>query len=94
MKEHHIVRNKADQKVIRQRPTASYVKHYGEHASWITYHWQLEEFVNRIRKRSGSGGWMEAEDSIKQMRMIDSAYTKAGIPVRPTSALVEGKRSL
>ena len=88
VEEHHMVRNKADQKVIRQWATTSYVKHYGEHASWTTYRWQLEEFVNRIRKRSGSGAWMEAEDSINQMRMIDSAYTKAGLPVRPTSALV------
>ena len=85
--EHHMVRNKADKSVRKQWTTISYVKEYGEHASWTTYRWQLEEFVNRIRKRPGSGAWMEAEDSMRQMKMIDSAYTKAGLPLRPTSVL-------
>ncbi len=85
--ENHSIRDKADTKVIKKWTKTSYVKEYGEHPSWTTYRWQLEEFVNRIRRRSGSGAWMEAEDSINQMRMIDSAYTKAGLPLRPTSAL-------
>ena len=87
--ERHIVRHKADQEIVKQWTTTSYVKEYGEHASWTTYRWQLEEFVNRIRRRPGSGAWMEPEDSIKQMKMIDGAYAKAGLPLRPTSALVE-----
>ena len=52
---------------------------------WLTYRYQLEEFVNRIRGRQGSGLWVDAEDSVVQMRMIDSAYLKAGLPLRPTS---------
>ena len=86
--ENHTVRTKTDKKVIKQWTKVSYVKEYGENASWTTYRWQLEEFVNKIRKRTGSGAWMGAEDSIKQMKMIDGAYTKAGLPLRPTSALV------
>ena len=89
IEEHHTVRDKVSKKIVRQWTNTSYVKEYGEHPSWTTYRWQLEEFVNRIRKRPGSGAWMEAEDSIKQMKMIDSGYIKAGLPLRPTSALVK-----
>lgn len=88
IKEQHVVRNKTDKKVTKQWTKTSFVKEYSEHPSWTTYRWQLEEFVNRVRGRSSSGAWMEAEDSIKQMKMIDSAYVKAGLPLRPTSALV------
>ena len=88
VKEHHMVRNKLDKKVTKLWFKTSYVKEYGEHPSWPTYRWQLEEFVNKIRRRSGSGAWVDAEDSIKQMRMIDSGYKKAGLPLRPTSKLV------
>lgn len=52
---------------------------------WTTYRYMLEEFVNRIKGRSGSGVWVEGEDSIKQMVVIDQAYEKAGLPIRPTS---------
>ena len=85
--EYHTLRVKESKQVTKKWTTTSYVKEYGEHASWTTYRWQLEEFVNKIRRRSGSGAWMEAEDSIKQMKIIDSAYTKAGLPLRPTSVL-------
>jgi hypothetical protein len=44
--------------------------------------------VNKVRGREGSGVWMDGEDSIKQMAMIDSAYEKAGLPIRPTSSYV------
>ncbi|KAF2791134.1 oxidoreductase domain-containing protein [Melanomma pulvis-pyrius CBS 109.77] len=52
---------------------------------WSTYRYQLEEFVNRVKKRDGSGVWVEGEDSIKQMEMIDATYVEAGLPLRPTS---------
>jgi predicted dehydrogenase len=54
-------------------------------AWWLTYRYQLEEFVNRIRGRPGSGVWVDGEDSVAQMRMIDSAYVKAGLPLRPST---------
>lgn len=52
---------------------------------WTTYRYQLEAFVDRVKGRSGSGVWMDGEYSIAQMAMIDSAYQKAGLPLRPTS---------
>ncbi|WQF86284.1 Putative gfo/Idh/MocA-like oxidoreductase, NAD(P)-binding domain superfamily [Colletotrichum destructivum] len=48
---------------------------------WLTYRHQLEQFVNRVKGRE-TGVWVDGEDSIKQMRMIDMAYEKAGLPVR------------
>ncbi|KAL8884562.1 MAG: hypothetical protein Q9215_007420 [Flavoplaca cf. flavocitrina] len=41
--------------------------------------------------RPGSGVWIEGEDSINQMNMIDTAYIKAGLPIR-TSSLKNGER--
>jgi predicted dehydrogenase len=52
---------------------------------WTTYRHQLEQFVNKIKNREGSGCWMDPEDSIRQMAVIDSAYEKAGLPLRPSS---------
>ena len=53
---------------------------------WLSYRFQLEEFVNRVRGRPGSGAWIDHADSVAQMRMIDMAYAKAGLPLRPTSS--------
>ena len=33
------------------------------------------------------GGWKEGEDSIRQMRVIDSGYVKTGLSLSPRSAL-------
>jgi hypothetical protein len=49
----------------------------------------LEEFVNKIKCREGSGVWMPHEDSIHQLEMIDSAYAKAGLPIRPSSHMLQ-----
>ncbi|GKT94089.1 oxidoreductase domain containing protein [Colletotrichum tofieldiae] len=48
---------------------------------WFTYRHQLEQFVNRVKGRE-TGVWIDGEDSINQMRMIDMAYEKAGLPLR------------
>jgi predicted dehydrogenase len=52
---------------------------------WSTYRHMLEQFVNRIKGRQGSGIWVDGEESIKIMEAIDSGYEKAGLPMRPTS---------
>lgn len=52
---------------------------------WSSYFYQLEEFVNRVKGRSGSGVWVDGEDSIKQMEAIDLVYKKAGMQARPSS---------
>lgn len=56
---------------------------------WATYRYQLEAFVDKVKKREGSGVWVTGEESIKQMEMIDATYEKAGLPVRPTSKAIE-----
>jgi predicted dehydrogenase len=52
---------------------------------WTSYRHQLEQFVNRIRGRDGSGLWVSNEDSLAQAKMIDMAYEKSGLPLRRTS---------
>ncbi|KAK0641110.1 hypothetical protein B0T16DRAFT_208606 [Cercophora newfieldiana] len=52
---------------------------------WLTYKYQLDAFVDRVKGREGTGAWVSGEDSIGQMRMIDMAYRKAGLPLRGVS---------
>lgn len=52
---------------------------------WTPYKYQLDEFVNHVRGREGTGVWFNSEDGINQMKMTDMAYDKAGLPHRPTS---------
>ncbi|KAI2788425.1 hypothetical protein POX_e06441 [Penicillium oxalicum] len=52
---------------------------------WTTYRCQLEEFVNRIKGRQGSGVWVDGVESVAQMETIDRTYEKAGLQPRPTS---------
>ncbi|PNP79382.1 hypothetical protein FNYG_07217 [Fusarium nygamai] len=52
---------------------------------WSSYRHLLEQFVNHVRGNKGSGLWVDDEDSIAQARMIDMAYEKSGLPIRPTS---------
>ncbi|KAI0394973.1 hypothetical protein F5Y17DRAFT_465961 [Xylariaceae sp. FL0594] len=51
---------------------------------WTTYRYQLEQFVNRVRGRD-TPQWVESRQSVTTMGMIDMAYTKANLPLRPTS---------
>lgn len=51
---------------------------------WSSYRHLLEQFVNRVRESQGSGLWVDHEDSIAQARMIDVAYEKSGLLLRPT----------
>ncbi|KAF2742621.1 putative oxidoreductase [Sporormia fimetaria CBS 119925] len=51
---------------------------------WMSYRFQLEEFVNRIKGRE-TRWWVEGEDSVEHMRMVDMAYVKSGLGVRPSS---------
>jgi predicted dehydrogenase len=52
---------------------------------WSSYRYMLEAFVNRIKGRQGSGVWVDGQESINGMAMIDEAYEKCGLPPRPTS---------
>lgn len=55
---------------------------------WSSWRHELEQFVNRVRDREGSGLWLSNEDSLKQAKMIDLAYEKAGLPLRPTGSFL------
>ncbi|TVY82913.1 D-xylose 1-dehydrogenase (NADP(+)) [Lachnellula suecica] len=61
---------------------------------WSTYRHMLEQFVNRVKGRDGSGVWFEGQDSIHQMKAIDAAFKKADMPIRPTSTIKIGANSV
>ena len=92
------IRNKADGKVVKQWKTSETKRIYTwadagradlpSEPYWLSYRHMLEGFVNRIRGRQGSGVWVEHEDSIAQAKMIDMAYIKGGLPLRPKSTFV------
>ena len=90
------IRNKDSKAVVKQWQEKKSQKAYtfqeagGQFAKlpgethWMSYRYQLEAFVNRIKGRS-TQEWVEPEDSIAQMKMIDMAYIKSGLGPRPTS---------
>lgn len=51
---------------------------------WKSYRYQLEQFVHRIKGRSGDGIWVSADESLAQMKAIDMVYEKSGLGVRPS----------
>lgn len=51
---------------------------------WMGYRYMLEDFVNRVKGRQ-TNYWVDSEDSISSMKMIDMAYIKSGLGPRPTS---------
>jgi len=57
---------------------------------WLTYKHQLDAFVDRVRGREGTGAWIDGEDSVRQMKMVDMAYGKAGLLLRGTSKFRTG----
>jgi predicted dehydrogenase len=90
----YIIRDNTSGKVVKRWTTKMSKKVYtfrdagielpGE-PYWTSYRHQLEQFVNRIRGEEGSGLWVGYEDSLAQAKMIDMAYEKSGLPLRPTS---------
>lgn len=52
---------------------------------WMSYRYMLEEFVSQVKGRQ-TQYWISGEDSIKQMKMVDMAYDKSGLGLRPTSS--------
>ncbi|KAK3692089.1 hypothetical protein B0T22DRAFT_3943 [Podospora appendiculata] len=88
------IRQAATAVVVKKWTTTEYKKAYTlreagidlpSETYWLSYKYQLDAFVDRIRGRNGTGTWVEPEDSIGQARMIDMAYAKSGLPLRPTS---------
>lgn len=94
------IRDAKDHHVIKQWTTRSSKKIYTFHEAginqpgepfWTSYRHQLEQFVNRIRGIEGSFLWVSGEDSIAQARMIDMAYAKSGLPLRPSRPFTMGE---
>lgn len=56
-----------------------------DNKTWTSHRYQLEEFVNRVMGRPGSGLWISRESSILRAHMTDLAYTSAGLPLRNPS---------
>ncbi len=97
VKDTYVIRNKADRQPLKQwdesksHKAYSYKEAGGDFAStpgedwWMSYRYQLEDFVNRVKGRKTSY-WVDGEDSVKQMKMVDLAYEKSGLGVRSTSS--------
>ncbi|KAH8671456.1 hypothetical protein BX600DRAFT_548430 [Xylariales sp. PMI_506] len=51
---------------------------------WLTYRYQLEQFVHKVRGREATQ-WLEADDSIKIAQMLDMAYNATNMGLRPAS---------
>ncbi|KAF5383625.1 hypothetical protein D9615_003556 [Tricholomella constricta] len=56
-------------------------------AWWMTYRFQLEAFVDRVKGRTPQT-WVEKEDSIANMHWIEQIYAKTGLGSRPKSEFV------
>jgi len=54
---------------------------------WMTYRYQLEAFVDKIKGRTPQT-WVSREDSVTNMEWIEKVYEKAGIGSRPQSEYV------
>jgi predicted dehydrogenase len=93
----HVIKNTSDRTIVKSWKEKNVKKVYTFEALnrddcetkgedyWTTYRYMIEEFVNKIKGRKGSGVWVDGQDSVRQMEMIDGTYLKAGLPLRPTS---------
>lgn len=96
VKDTYVIRNKKDSEPVKKwvesksHKACTYKEAGGEFANlpgedwWMSYRYQLEDFVNRIKGRK-TQYWVSREDSNNQMKMIDMAYEKSGLGLRPTS---------
>lgn len=93
----HSIRDRTSKKVVKTWRETTSTKAYTfekldpkqrTEAHWSTYRNMLEQFVNRVKGTGVPGAWIDGEESIRQMAMIDSAYEKAGLPLRPSSTYV------
>jgi predicted dehydrogenase len=95
VKDVFVIRNATDGKVLKRwEEIVSHKAYTFEDAGnlflgfpsedfWTSYRHQLEQFVNRVRGRK-TASWVDGEDSIAQMKMIDMAYAKSGLGARPS----------
>ncbi|KAI8630473.1 putative oxidoreductase [Xylariaceae sp. FL1651] len=96
VKDFYVIRNISDRHPIKTWTESASHKAYtfkeagGEFSGfpgepwWMSYRFQLEAFVDRIRGRKPHH-WVTGEDSVNQMKMLDMAYNKSGLGLRPAS---------
>jgi predicted dehydrogenase len=68
-------------KVYKPEEAGGELDHLNGGNNWMSFRYQLEEFVNRVKGRK-TNYWVSREDSVLQMKMIDMAYEKSGLGVR------------
>lgn len=97
VKDSYTIRNKADGAPVKTWVESTYHKAYSYKEAggklpdfpgedwWMSYRYLMEEFVNRVKQRQ-TNQWYSGADSIRQMRMIDMAYERSGLGLRPTSS--------
>jgi hypothetical protein len=94
----YVIRNAGDSSttsVIKKWKTSKTAKAYtpkqcgieqpGEEY-YTTWRYMLEQFVNKVRgkKTTTTEMWLDAQFSIDVARMIDMAYSAAGLSLRPS----------
>ena len=53
-----------------------------------SYRYQLEQFVDRVKGReSKSEAWVDHEDLVRNLEMVDMAYKKRGLVPMPSGTL-------
>jgi predicted dehydrogenase len=97
VRDSYVIRTKGDRQPIRtwveseSHKAYSYREAGGRFAElpgedwWMSFRYQLEDFVNRVKGRP-TQFWVSGEDSVAQARMVDMAYEKSGLGLRPTSS--------
>ena len=84
--ERHTVRDLKTKVTVKTWTKESQIKEYSEHPSWTTYRYQLDEFVRLVRKKGDAKEWYGVEKSIGQLKVVDSVYNQAGLPLRPSNS--------
>ncbi|KAK9240400.1 putative oxidoreductase [Lipomyces kononenkoae] len=97
VKDSYVIRSKEDGRPVRKWVESKSHKAYtfkeagGQFADfpgepwWMSFRWEVEQFVNRVKGRP-TQFWVSGQDSINQMKMVDMAYDKSGLGLRPTSS--------
>ncbi|KAK7056257.1 hypothetical protein VNI00_002810 [Paramarasmius palmivorus] len=85
---HSITVKKRDGKKVTSRTEKVYKPAEGKGEEWwLTYRYQLEAFVDRVRGREPQT-WVTKEDSVANMEWIEKIYEKSGVGLRPKSQFV------
>ena len=86
----HVVIIKGVGRVVKEWKEVEYVKDYGPEGKqwWSTYRWQLEAFIDKIKATTSTADnvvngkksdlWVEAEDSINQMKQLIKCMRRPG----------------